>query len=286
LLTSVTSLIKQYSADFDKLAVAKACHAIGLKPNHPKYELYKGKSVDDILAAWDKRTIAACDKGTLIHSKLETQLNQSFKYTQYHLIPQLQEEHLVPLHELLAMDMPSNVSLDRLADQFGISFPEVYEYLVSISDKGYTYFTECAIVDYALGLAGQIDLLCINPSTKQFEIIDWKTNQSPICEAAGYYAKNSSGELTDTFVYTNTTMKYPVGHLPDSNFYHYSLQLSMYAYLIERLGYELNQLTIFHISGCDDDITHKCLLIRPRKLLSEVDAIVRDFTANKVYNGQ
>lgn len=55
-------------------------------------------------------------------------------------------------------------------------------------------------------------------------------------------------ELKKT-AFNNATMKYPFDSLPDSNFYHYCVQLSTYAWLLEQEGYEVEALYIEHWDG-------------------------------------
>ncbi|MBK8660973.1 MAG: hypothetical protein IPN18_03865 [Ignavibacteriales bacterium] len=59
--------------------------------------------------------------------------------------------------------------------------------------------------------------LFITPVTGKYDIYDWKTNKS--IDEYGYGGKRGT--------------RPPTYDLPDCNFYHYSLQLSLYKYLLE-----------------------------------------------------
>lgn len=88
------------------------------------------------------------------------------------------------------------------------------EYLISrVSDDG------------ILRIAGQIDLLV--KKGHHYTIVDWKTNSK--IEQKGYY--NSATRST-------TKMKYPLNTLEECNYSHYNLQLSTYAWMIEKLDPE------------------------------------------------
>lgn len=76
--------------------------------------------------------------------------------------------------------------------------------------------------DGILRLAGQIDLLV--KKGHHYTILDWKTNKS--IDKKGYY--NSATRTT-------TKMKYPLNNLDDCNFNHYNLQLSTYAWMVQKL---------------------------------------------------
>lgn len=64
---------------------------------------------------------------------------------------------------------------------------------------------------------------------KRFRIRDFKTNKE--IKLSNKYQK----------------MLEPIQHLDDCNYVHYILQLSIYAYMLEQLGYELDSLELEHI---------------------------------------
>lgn len=78
---------------------------------------------------------------------------------------------------------------------------------------------ELMICEPSFGVAGTVDLLA--DTTPQGDprsaILDWKTN-AEIERESRYNAK----------------MLAPLGHLPDTNYYHYALQLSIYRVILER----------------------------------------------------
>lgn len=98
------------------------------------------------------------------------------------------------------------------------------EYLISRTSK-----------DGILRIAGQIDLLVKNGN--HIVICDWKTNKE---------IKKHSG--FDTRAKTNVKMKYPLNMLEDCNFYHYTLQLSTYAWMVQKLNPEfvIDNLILVH----------------------------------------
>lgn len=65
-------------------------------------------------------------------------------------------------------------------------------------------------------IAGTIDLLARSRKDGSILILDWKTNEK--IDVENKYKK---------FCFD------PIGHIPDINFYHYSLQLSLYQYLLK-----------------------------------------------------
>lgn len=79
--------------------------------------------------------------------------------------------------------------------------------------------------DGILRLAGQIDLLV--KKGHHYIIIDHKTNTS--IDRKGFY---------DTRLGTTQKMKYPLNGLEDCNYSHYNLQLSTYAWMIQKVDPE------------------------------------------------
>ena len=75
--------------------------------------------------------------------------------------------------------------------------------------------------DGILRLAGQIDLLV--KKGHHYTIIDHKTNSK--IETKGFYNSTTRG---------TSKMKYPLNNLDDCNYNHYNLQLSTYAWMIQK----------------------------------------------------
>ena len=81
--------------------------------------------------------------------------------------------------------------------------------------------------DGILRIAGQVDLII--KSGNDIYIIDHKSNKK-IEQKGGF---NTSTRST-------SKMKYPLNNLDDCNFYHYTLQLSTYAWMLQKLHPEFN----------------------------------------------
>lgn len=89
--------------------------------------------------------------------------------------------------------------------------------------------------DDILKVAGQIDLLIKNGN--DIYIVDYKTNKK-IDQKSGF----------DTTTKKNATMLYPLNNLMDCNYMHYTMQLSTYAYMLQKLNPEfvIKQLIMVH----------------------------------------
>lgn len=226
--TSVTTLIGKFEAKFDKDFWSKY-KALERLLGKEKFALEKGRILkthkieeevlelydidmntflstqQDILDEWEQANKESCERGTEIHAKLEA-YSKGGKF----------KEKIVP-------------QLNRDFDNFKCYVnPDKNELLKSI-DKGilpeYLVYRESD--DGILKIAGQIDLLIKDGN--DFYIVDYKTNKE---------IKMKSG--FDTATKRNAMMQYPLNNLMDCNYVHYTLQLSTYAWMIQKMNPEYN----------------------------------------------
>ena len=124
--------------------------------------------------------------------------------------------------------------------------------------------------DNILRVAGQIDLLIKNGN--EIYIIDYKTNTS-IDLKSGF----------DTKTKKNATMQYPLNNLMDCNYYHYTLQLSMYAYMVQHLHpeFEIKGLILVHYDH-QGNVTQ----YRLDYLKSEVERMIDFYKKNLIKENQ
>ena len=83
--------------------------------------------------------------------------------------------------------------------------------------SGIEFLSEVIIYSKELKLAGSIDLLLHDKKTDEYTIIDWKTSRK--IDTSAFRHKTGNHEATRD--------------LEDCNFNHYSLQLSLYRYILE-----------------------------------------------------
>ena len=132
------------------------------------------------------------------------------------------------------------------------------EYLISIESK-----------DKVLRLAGQIDLII--KQGNEITVVDHKSNKK-IDLKSGF----------DTNTKASAKMKYPLNNLMDCNYYHYSLQLSTYAWMLQKLHPEfvikdliLNHYdhngknTLYHCDYLKDDVEKMLKHYRKELILKE-----------------
>ena len=96
--------------------------------------------------------------------------------------------------------------------------------------------TEFVLADAELGIAGMIDLFCYDKKRDKFYIADYKTNKK--------FEFDSK--------YKNYYLE-PINHLDECEFNTYSLQTSIYRYIIERnLGIELGDSIVVWFNDKND----------------------------------
>lgn len=101
--------------------------------------------------------------------------------------------------------------------------------------------------DGLLRIAGQIDLVV--KSKNDIVVIDNKTN-----------AKIDLKSAYDPTTKSNVKMLYPLNNLMDSNFYHYTLQLSTYAWMLQKVNpnFVIKDLIINHYDHEGNNTLYHC----------------------------
>ena len=101
--------------------------------------------------------------------------------------------------------------------------------------------------DGKLRLAGQADLVIIDGF--DVYILDYKTNKK--IDMKAYFDRKTK---------KHSTMKYPLNNIQDTNFWHYSLQLSTYAWMIQKIDprFEIKALILLHYDHDGNNATYEC----------------------------
>ena len=101
--------------------------------------------------------------------------------------------------------------------------------------------------DGILRIAGQVDLII--KSGNEITIVDHKTNKK-IEQKSFYNSKTRS----------STKMKYPLNNLDDVNFYHYTMQLSTYAWMLQKINpnFIIKDLILNHYDHNGNNTLYHC----------------------------
>lgn len=203
----------------------------------------------EVLVKWQVLTDKACARGNEIHNFLEDSINLS-KDDEDGVSNDVIQPSLGIAKPNEPIVIKTEHDLDRT--QIGNRYPEIYLRLKKFIDMGLILYAEKRVYSTTYQIAGMIDVLIVNPYTKQFAILDWKTNKDKMHFRSGYYKKRKMPDgtwvRTDDYVTKHQPLLYPVAHLEECKGIIYSLQLSLYAYIMELWDYKLaNGLVICHI---------------------------------------
>ena len=154
-----------------------------------------GVSVEEILAKWEYNAKFSQIKGTLVHEFLEYSItNKEFEYPEDLII--------------------NEFGFDPIQTPFNNIVEVAKQFLIDIEDKMYPIASELIVGDSNYLVGGTIDQLFYNKKSNKLEIWDWKTNK----------------EIKTTSRYFHLA---PLEHIPDTELDHYSLQLSLYKFILE-----------------------------------------------------
>lgn len=113
------------------------------------------------------------------------------------------------------MDKPESIKAEYVHDMFR-----------DVSDFGVLEKTELLVYSLVLKLAGQVDLLLTNKDNSKYFLFDYKFIKKPLDKKSFYNWKTRKYKM----------MSGPFKKLHDSNFYHYSIQMELYRYLMGTRG--------------------------------------------------
>ena len=291
---STTTLIGQYAPKFDAKFWAR------------KKAKEQGVSEKEILRQWEQIKDEACRRGTETHNGIEDAIKDVSKFKEaIQYLEQVNTGRCVTVADIPSFKAKP-LDIERFKEATNHKYDEIYRVFQFYTDRGYTIYSEIGVFDPILLISGTIDILCIRDT--DFVILDWKTNRDGLKFESGYYKKDKTtipNQLTNEWVRKHDKMLPPLNHLDECNGNHYTMQLSIYARLVERIleipcvtlglchigspfvlnqyGQPLRDKDGYHIDESKDDIVqwYKITYLR-----NEADAVFNDrliaVNANKV----
>ena len=221
---STTTIIGRYAPKFDSKYWAR------------KKAKEQGVSEKQILEQWDKIKNEACERGTNTHNGLENAIKDVSQFKEaIRYLYQAETGRCITVSDIPFLNIPK-LDIDKFKEATNNKYDKIYDVFKFYTDKGYTIYSEIGVFDPLLLISGTIDILCIKEDN--FVILDWKTNRDGLKFESGYYKKDKTtipNQLTNEWVRKNEKMLPPLNHLPECNGSHYTMQLSIYARLVERI---------------------------------------------------
>jgi ATP-dependent exoDNAse (exonuclease V) beta subunit len=244
--TSVTTYNHYHFPHFDTDKVIKnMMNGKNWKEGHKNW----GMTAEEIKQSWNKNGAEASGAGTIMHFDIECFMNQELvdennndlKYTHADLLEMYEEDLRDGKPEL------------NTSEEFGFFLKFVKE-----NPELTPYRTEWLIYNEDLKLSGSIDMVYENPDGS-LKIYDWKRSKG----------------ITKTNGFDKYALTECISHLPDANFWHYSLQLNTYkAILEEKYGKKVTDLylvvlhpnnTTYDLIPCADLSTEVSELFEERR---------------------
>ncbi len=108
----------------------------------------------------------------------------------------------------------------------------VPEFVKGVFDLSNVLYAEFPVYNGKFSVAGTCDLLVYDPIEDCIDIYDWKTNDT-IYSPGVKFGKYGFDRLCG---------------VPDTNYWHYALQLSVYKYILTQYGFKVGKLRLLHIT--------------------------------------
>lgn len=197
--TSVTTWVHNLFPKFDTDAIIKnMMKGKNWKEGHK----YWGMSAEEIKQQWNKNKESVAGAGTNLHYDIECFMNDKrfqFDYTHKEL------------YEIYKSDIREETTKNESKEwQYFINFVKDTPHLKP-------YRTEWTIYDEDIKIAGSVDMIYENVDGT-LSIYDWKR-----CK-----------EITRINNFNKYALKECINYMPDSNFWHYCVQLNTYKAILER----------------------------------------------------
>ena len=230
--TSVTTFIHQHFEHFDAKKVIEGMMRNQKKWNDPVANAkYYGKTAEEIEQMWADAGKDASTKGTAMHHQIECFYNTPPAAAPLAVAPATTAE--VPTlyqHNHPAVGGRTPPGLSNEVPPLGGGTPPEFEYFMNFNQEHVTrddatlrpYRTEWTVFHEEAQIAGSIDMVYEvveeqDPPSTPLAIYDWKRCREIIkTNRAGKFATHPAIE-----------------HIPDTNFWHYALQLNTYKYILQ-----------------------------------------------------
>lgn len=241
--TSVTTWVHEHFEKFDAdKIIKKMMNGSGWKEGHK----YWGKTPDEIKAQWNSNKEAVSGAGTDLHFQIECFNNDNrfeFEYTNKEL------------YKIYMCDNKHKLSETPLEWQYFINFIKDHPHLKP-------YRTEWTVFNEDIKISGSIDMVYENPDGT-LSIYDWKRSKN----------------ITRINTFNKFSITPTICHLPDSNFWHYALQLNIYKYILES-KYNKKIKDLYLVRLHPDAVEKNYELIELPILSIEINDIIQDRLKN------
>jgi hypothetical protein len=246
--TSVTTLIHTL---FEQFNADNIIHKMMLSKKWPLNK-YFGMSSQEIKNLWEINRVNAANMGTHLHYLIECFMNLGQFISNNH-----NNTHSYNLGQLLQYYFTNPRCLDVCKNNDFIVDND-FIYFINFAQKFpnlIPFRTEWTIYDEDLKLSGSIDMLFKDEHGK-FHIYDWKRSKEIV--------------KTKSWLQFSTSDK--ISHIPDTNYWHYCLQLNTYK-LILKNKYDIDIETMYLVCLHPDNKNHNFILFKVSDLQAELNSL-------------
>lgn len=239
--TSVTTWIHEHFEKFDAdKIIKKMMSGAGWKEGHK----YWGMSPDQIKDQWNSNRDAVSGAGTDMHFEIECFNNNLLLQCDY------------TNKELIENYVCNEEKEPPIEWKYFINFVRDHQYLKP-------YRTEWTVFNEDIKISGSIDMVYENPDGT-LSIYDWKRSKN----------------ITRINTFNKFALPPCICHLPDSNFWHYALQLNTYKYILEtKYGKKIKDLYLVRLHPDADEKNYE--LIELPILNTEIKDLLADRNSTK-----
>lgn len=185
-----------------------------------KYAKKHGMDVQDVIQLWDDKRDASTIKGTHVHSYAE------HKYMNKKYEPNFDNAEIRFFEYASEKVYQPYIKCTQHFDKF---YEDSKKSLIPIK-------SEVVVGDEDLLICGMLDQLFWNIKMKELQVWDWKTNK----------------EIAKYSIYKQRMLA-PIAHMHDCEYNKYSLQTSLYKYIIEKnTGLKIGNCYLVHLTEHKD----------------------------------
>lgn len=249
---SVTQFYPKFLKEFDKYEMAKRCESAGRRNPNSKYA---GKTAKMLMAEWENEADTANAFGSRDHGYAEDSIKKATGIKTGSPIYQFGGVKLFTIIDAINDPVKRRIDFDILIQCGFVQRHKTLTTLLAVlHNSGFEFYSELVVYHPEFPLIGSIDLLAMRRESNgryTARMIDYKTNKDPITFVPGYWEHDKEYNRTGKFVETDKYFLHPISHVPASIGHKYSMQLSIYSYLLGFFNVDIANNLILHITYPD-----------------------------------
>ena len=219
---------------------------------------YWGKTDEEIKNGWTQNGMEASKQGSELHYHIECFMNEDVIDAETNENIEYDHEDLLTLYE----------AEPEIAKESEKEWGKEWRFFINYvrSHPSFVPFrTEWTVYHEEIKIAGSIDMVYKDKATGHLKIYDWKRAK----EIKRFDYKHGTNPI--------------VGHLQNSNFWHYSLQLNIYKAILEqKYGYVVSELFLVRLHPNNENDDYQ--LIKCADLSKEVAELFQERRQNISHN--